>query len=219
MCQKTHEGSQKPVRPKASVPGEVLVLACSAVHAKHYVGSLTNHDASQGRHSPEVPGGLGAASPPLHGCRCLLAADPPAVSKAMQRYRLACATAKHGAWLGGIVASWKALVSLILQRCRPVGSLVRSLLLTTLTTILQQPGQRHTCCCKVAVRGEGMAERISSLTSGAADQHRCISAADTQCTRCRMHPKQGAQKPVAEADRAQCRILAACRASSSKHQA
>ena len=29
----------------------------------------------------------------------------------MQRYRLAFATAKRGAWVGGILASWKALVS------------------------------------------------------------------------------------------------------------
>lgn len=43
MCQKTHEGSQKPVRPKACVPGEALVMV-SAVHTQmHCAGSLTDH--------------------------------------------------------------------------------------------------------------------------------------------------------------------------------
>ena len=69
----------------------------------------------------------------------------------MQRYRLAFATAKRGAWLGGILASWKALVS---KSCRPASSLVGSL---PLTSILQLPGQMQTRCCKVAGRGESMA--------------------------------------------------------------
>ena len=38
MCQKTHEGSQKPVRPKACVPGEALVMV-SAAHTQMHCAS------------------------------------------------------------------------------------------------------------------------------------------------------------------------------------